>query len=96
MLRASSFSVTFRARFSASWSMGLKFLVLTASVRRSVSVGSLFMASLKRFSASSSVVTSSRASSGQASMHFGSPSQRSHAMAMPVSGWRTMPPWGQA
>ena len=54
------------------------------------------MALLKRCSASSSVHTSSMASSGHASMHFGSPLQRSHAMAMPVSGWMTMPPCGQA
>src|SRR3990170_2317323 len=96
LLRASSFSVTFRARFSASASRGFQSFFFTASVSRSVSAGSFSMASLNRFSAASSLVTMSRASSGQASMHFGSPLQRSQAIATPVSGWRTIPPCGQA
>ena len=96
LFRASNFSVTFSARFSASASMGFQSLFFTASVRRSVSAGSLSMASVKRFSAASSLVTMSRASSGHASMHFGSPPQRSQATAIPVSGWRTIPPCGHA
>jgi len=86
LFRASSFSLTFRARFSASASMGFQSFFFTASITRSVSAGSLSMASVKRFSACSSVVTISRASSGHVSMHLGSPLQKSHAMAIPVSG----------
>lgn len=96
LFSASSFSVTFRARFSASSSNGFHSFFFTASVSRSVSVGSLSIASVKRFSAASSFETISSASSGHASMHFGSPLQKSQATAIPVSGWRTIPPWGQA
>ena len=85
LFRASSFSLTFMDLSSASTSRGFQSLFLTMFVRRSVSSGSFSRASLKRFSASSSVHTRSRASSGQNSTHFGSPSQRSHATAMPVS-----------
>jgi hypothetical protein len=42
------------------------------------------------------VHTSSKASSGQNSTHFGSPSQRSQATAMPVSELMLMPPCGHA
>jgi len=70
---------------SASARRGFQSLFLTVLVRRSVSAGSSSRATLKRFSASSSVLTSSKASSGQNSTHFGSPSQRSQATAMPVS-----------
>ena len=96
LFRASSFSLTFMDLSSASARRGFQSLFLTTFVNRSVSAGSFSKASLKRFSASSSVHTRSRASSGQNSMHFGSPSQRSHAMAMPVSEWIAMPPCGQA
>ena len=96
MFRASSFSVTFIDLFSASASRGFQSFFLTVLVKRSVSVGSFSRASLNLFSAASSVGTSSRASSGQNSTHLGSPSQRSQAMAMPVSGWSVMPPCGQA
>ncbi len=85
LFKASSFSLTRIDLSSASASRGFQSLFLTMLVRRSVSAGSLSKASLKRFSASSSVHTRSKASSGQNSTHFGSPSQRSHATAMPVS-----------
>ena len=85
MFSASSFSVTFMALFSASASRGFHSFFLTVFVKRSVSVGSFSRASLNLFSAASSVETRSRASSGQNSMHLGSPSQRSQAMALPVS-----------
>jgi len=88
--------VTLRARFSASSSMGFQSFFFTASIMRSVSAGSLSIASLKRFSAASSLVTISSASSGHDSMHFGSPLQKSQATAIPVSGWRTIPPCGHA
>ena len=96
LFRASSFSLTLIDLSSASASRGFQSLFLTVLVRRSVSSGSFSKASVKRFSASSSVHTSSRASSGQNSMHFGSPSQRSQVRAMPVSGWIVIPPCGQA
>jgi hypothetical protein len=86
LFKASSFSLTLIDLSSASASSGFQSLLLTVLVKRSVSAGSFSRASLKRFSASSSVHTSSNASSGQDSMHFGSPLQRSHATAMPVSG----------
>ena len=96
LFKASSFSVTFKARFSASASMGFQSFFFTASIMRSVSDGSLSMASVNRFSAASSLVTISRASSGHVSMHLGSPLQKSHAITIPVSGWRTIPPCGHA
>lgn len=77
--------MTFMALFSASASRGFHSFLLTKSVKRSVSAGSLSKASLNLFSAASSVETSSKASSGQYSTHSGSPSQRSQAMALPVS-----------
>jgi len=86
LFRASSFSLTLIDLSSASASRGFQSLFLTVLVKRSVSAGSFSKASVKRFSASSSVHTSSRASSGQNSTHFGSPSQRSQVTAMPVSG----------
>ena len=96
MARASSFSATFRDRFSASARMGFQSLFLTVLLKRSVSSGSLAMVSLIRFSAASSVSTSSSASSGQNSMHCGVPLQRSHATANPVSEWMVIPPCSQA
>jgi len=72
--------------FSASASSGFQSLFLTVLVKRSVSAGSFPIASVNLFSASSSVLTTSRASSGQNSTHWGSPSQRSQAMAMRLSG----------
>ena len=86
LFNASSFSLTLTDLSSASASSGFQSLLFTVLVKRSISVGSFSRASLKRFSASSSVHTSSNASSGQDSTHFGSPLQRSHATAMPVSG----------
>ena len=88
--------MTFIDLFSASASSGFQSLFLTVLVKRSVSAGSFSIASLNLFSASSSVLTVSRASSGQNSTHLGSPSQRSQAMAMPLSGWSVMPPCEQA
>jgi len=85
LFSASSFSVTFMALSSASANRGFHSFFLTAFVKRSVSAGSFSRASLNLLSAASSVETRSRASSGQNSMHFGSPSQRSQAMALPVS-----------
>jgi hypothetical protein len=96
LFKASSFSLTLMDLSSASASSGFQSLFLTMLVRRSVSAGSFSRALLKRFSASSSVHTKSKASSGQNSTHFGSPSQRSHATATPVSEWIVMPPYGQA
>lgn len=72
-------------RSSASASNGFQSLFLTMVVRRSVSAESFSRASLNRFSASSSVHTSSKASSGQDSTHFGSPLQMSQVTAIPVS-----------
>jgi hypothetical protein len=96
LFRASSFSLTFIDLSSASARSGFQSLFLTVFVKRSVSSGSFSRASLKRFSASSSVHTSSRASSGQNSTHFGSPLQRSQVTALPVSGCMVIPPCGQA
>jgi len=96
LFKASSFSLTLIDLSSASASRGFQSLFLTILVKRSVSAGSLSKASLKRFSASSSVHTRSKASSGQNSTHFGSPSQRSQATAMPVSELIEIPPCGQA
>lgn len=85
LFKASSFSLTLIDLSSASASSGFQSLFLTVLVKRSVTAGSFSKASVKRFSASSSVHTSSKASSGQNSTHFGSPAQRSQATAMPVS-----------
>ena len=96
LLRASSFSPTFMLRCSASARRGFQFLLLTVLVSSSHWAGIFSTALLNIFSASSSVATSSRASSGQNSTHWGSPLQRSHAVARPVSGWMAMPPYSQA
>ena len=85
LFSSSSFSLTRIDRSSASASSGFQSLFFTMFVRRSVSAGSFSRASLKRFSASSSVHTSSKASSGQDSTHFGSPLQMSQVTAIPVS-----------
>ena len=92
LLKASSFSLTLIDLSSASASSGFQSLFLTVLVKLSHSAGSFSNASLKRFSASSSVHTSSKASSGQNSTHFGSPPQRSHISAMPVSELMAIPP----
>ena len=86
LFKASSFSLTLTDLSSASASRGFQSLFLTVLVKRSVSAGSFSKASQKRFSASSSVHIRSKASSGQNSTHFGSPLQRSQAIANPVSG----------
>ena len=85
LLSASSFSLTFMALFSASANKEFHSLFLTIVAKRSVSAGSFSKATLNLLSASSSLQTRSRASSGQNSTHLGSPSQRSHATALPVS-----------
>ena len=85
MLRASSFSLTLIDLSSASVSKGFQSLSLTMLVKRSVAAGRFSRAPLNLFSASSSVHTRSKASSGQNSTHFGSPSQRSQVTALPVS-----------
>ena len=96
LLKASSFSLTLIDLSSASASSGFQSLFLTVLVKVSISAGSFSRALLNRPSASSSVHTSSKASSGQNSTHFGSPSQRSQATAMPVSELMLMPPCGHA
>lgn len=96
LLRASSFSETFSDRFSASAKIGFQSLFLTIVVMRSVASGNFATVSLMRFSASSSVATSSKASSGQNSTHCGSPSHRSQVTAKPVSEWIAIPPCGHA
>ena len=96
LLKASSFSLTFIDLSSAFARRGFQSLFLTVLVKFSTSAGSFSKASLKRLSASSSVHTSSKASSGQNSTHFGSPPQRSQAAAMPVSELIVIPPCGQA
>jgi len=88
--------VTFSERFSATANNGFQSLFLTVIVSWSHCAGSFSSASLKRFSAASSESTISSASSGHASMHFGSPWQRSHAMAVPVSQLMVIPPCSQA
>ena len=88
--------MTFSERFSAAASSGFQSLFLTVVVSSSVFAGSWSSASLKRFSAASSESTRSSASSGHASLHFGSPWQRSHAIALPVSPWIVIPPCSQA
>ena len=85
LFKASSFSLTLIDLSSASASRGFQSLSLTILVKRSVSAESLSSASLNLFSAPSSVHTSSKASSGQDSTHFGSPLQRSQVTAIPVS-----------
>jgi len=93
---ASSFSAVFLALFSASASMLVQSLFLTMLVSLSVSAGNFSRAALHFFSVASSSDTSSNASSGQNSMHFGSPSQRSQVIAMRLSGSSVMPPCGHA
>jgi hypothetical protein len=88
--------VTFSERFSAAARSGFQSLFLTWVVNCSVWAGSFSSASLKSLSAASSESTISRASSGQDSTHLGSPWQRSHAMALPVSVWMVIPPCSQA
>lgn len=88
--------MTFSERFSATANNGFQSLFLTVIVSCSVCAGSLSSASLKSFSAASSESTISSASSGHDSMHFGSPWQRSHAMAFPVSESIVIPPCSQA
>lgn len=95
-LSASSFSATRSERCSAEANSGFQSFFLTVAVNCSVCAGSFDSASLKRLSAASSDSTISRASSGQTLMHCGSPSQRLHAMAFPVSAWMVIPPCGQA
>ena len=75
----------FSDRFSAVVRRGFQSLFLTAVVNFSVCAGRFDRASLKRLSAASSDSTISKASSGHTSTHFGSPSQRLHAIAFPVS-----------
>jgi len=96
LFSASSFSVTFCDRFSASARSGFQSLFLIVLVKRSVSIGSLSSAPENRCSASSSVLIVSKASSGQASTHLGSPPQKSHVVALPVSGCIVIPPWSHA
>lgn len=88
--------MTFSERFSASARSGFQSLFLTVVINCSVCAGSFSSASVKRFSVASSESTISRASSGHASLHLGSPWQRSHAMALPVSVWIVIPPCSQA
>ena len=88
--------MTFSERFSAAARRGFQSLFLTIIVNCSVAAGSLSSASLNSFSAASSESTISSASSGHASLHLGSPWQRSHAMALPVSVWMVIPPCSQA
>jgi len=77
--------VTFSERFSASARSGFQSLFLTVVINCSVCAGSFSSASVNRFSVASSESTISSASSGHASLHLGSPWQRSHAIALPVS-----------
>ena len=86
----------FSDRFSAIAKSGFQSLFLIVAVNFSVCAPRFARASLKRFSAASSDSTISKASSGHDSTHFGSPSQRSHAMAFPVSEWMVIPPCSQA
>jgi hypothetical protein len=88
--------VIFSERFSAEAKSGFQSLFLMVVVSFSVCAGSVSSASLKRLSAASSDSTISSASSGQDSMHLGSPWHRSHAMAFPVSALMVIPPWSQA
>jgi hypothetical protein len=82
--------------FSASASKEFHSLFLAMFAKRSVSAGSFSKVALNFLSASSSLETSSKASSGQNSTHCGSPLQRSQATALPVSEWIMIPPCGQA
>ncbi len=93
---SSSFSAMRSERCSAEAISGFQSFFLTVASSCSVCIGSFANASLKCLSAASSDSTMSSASSGQAWMHFGSPSQRLHAMALPVSALMAIPPWGQA
>ena len=77
-------------------SNGFQSRFLTWVVNCSVCAGSFSSASLKSLSAASSESTMDNASSGQDSIHLGSPWQRSQAMALPVSVWMVIPPCSQA
>ena len=92
LLMVSSFSVVFLALFSASDIMLVHCLFFTVSVIFSACDGIFSSAAFHFFSTVSSSDTSSRASSGQESRQWGSPSQRSQAMATRVSGSRISPP----
>ncbi len=88
--------VTFSDLFSATASSGFQSLFLAKVDNCSHCIGSFISASLNRLSAASSDSTISKASSGHASLHLGSPSQRLHAMAFPESGLIVIPPCSQA
>lgn len=93
---ASIFSAMRSLRCSAEVMSGFQSLRLTMSASCSVWAGSFASASLKWLSAASSESTVQSASSGHAWMQRGSPWQRLHAMALPVSAFMAMPPCGQA
>ena len=82
--------------FRFAWVFRAWFFFLTRLLSLSISEGIFSSAAVHVFSAVPSSDTSCRASSGQESMHFGSPPHRSQAMAMRFSGSRAMPPYGQA
>jgi hypothetical protein len=96
LFKASSFSVIIVERFSARARNGFQSLFLMLVVIFSICWDRTVNASLKRFSASWSEDTIANASSGQDETHFGSPLQRSHAIAFPVSACIVIPPWSQA
>jgi len=96
LLISSSFSLVFKALFSASASRFDHSFFFTISVILSTSLGSSCNAVLHLFSNSVSSDISSRASSGQELTHFGSPPQRSQAMTVVLSGWWARAPCGQA
>ena len=96
LLMASSFCVVRFALSSASAIIVAHSFFLTRLFSLSISEGIFSSAAVHVFSAVPSSDTSCRASSGQESMHFGSPPHRSQAMAMRFSGSRAMPPYGQA
>ena len=92
----SSVVETFSDRFSAAAKSGFQSLFFAIVAQLFTLRGSCASASLKRLSASSSDSTISKASSGHASLHLGSPWHRSHAMAFPDSGFIVIPPCSQA
>ena len=85
LFNSCSLSLIFSDLFSAMTKSGFQSLFLTSVLNFSACAGKFDRASLKRLSDASSDSTISKASSGHASTHFGSPPQRSHAMAIPVS-----------
>src|SRR5665647_1402596 len=85
LFRTSSFSVITPERFSAIARNGFQSLFLILVVIFSICCDNVANESLKRFSASSSELTIANASSGQEARHCGSPLQRLHAIAFPVS-----------